>query len=296
MAEQIERAEKKWLKIKITGDPSLTDALTDYLVGVFEAGVEIGVDDPAVTAFIELREDAQILEKIHQYARELAAIFKTEIPQITAEILQDQDWGSSWKVHFKPFAITPGLVIAPTWEQYQASGQEKVIVMDPGMAFGTGHHATTALCVAMIDKALRQCPEKRVLDVGTGTGILAMAAMLFGASSVTAIDNDEEAVSAAIENAAFNGMAATIDVSGKLIDQLTGSFDLVVANIIHDALYAMVEDFARLVKPDGFLILSGILLENQVDSIQGRYREYGFSLVEQQEQGEWAALWLRRMS
>ena len=296
MAEQAERAEKKWLKIKITGDPSLSDALTDYLVGVFEAGVEIGVDDPAVTAFIELRDDAQLLEKIHQYSQELATIFKTEIPQITSEILQDQDWGSSWKEHFKPFAIIPGLIITPTWEEYQASSQDKVIIMDPGMAFGTGHHATTALCVAMIDKALRQCPEKTVLDVGTGTGILAMAAALFGASSVTAIDNDEEAVSAAIENVAFNGMAATIDVSGKLIDQLTGSFDLVVANIIHDALYAMVEDFARLVKPGGFLILSGILLENQVDSIQSRYQEYGFSLVEQMEQGEWASLWLRRTS
>ena len=106
------------------------------------------------------------------------------------EILEDQDWSETWKVHFKPFAIVPGLVIAPTWEQYETASDEQVIMMDPGMAFGTGHHETTRLCLELLRESEPICSGCTMRDVCTGTGILAMVALLFGARRAIGIDND----------------------------------------------------------------------------------------------------------
>ena len=296
MTEHSETPPKKWLKVTVSEASVLADALSDYLVGVLDAGVELDVEGTAVTAFLECKEQSQeeILGKITAHIDELTSIFKVSSPKISAEILEDQDWGSNWKKHFVPFAIIPGLIIAPTWEQYQAAAGEKVIVMDPGMAFGTGHHATTRLCVSMIKESLGRKPSKRALDVGTGTGILAMSAVLFGAPDVVAIDNDDDAVTAAAENIALNRLADTVKVSATPLADLAGTFDLVIANIIHDVLISMADDFTRLVERGGNLLLSGLLAGAQVDSIVSRYSSCGFSVAEQFEDGEWAAVWLCR--
>lgn len=292
--------EKKWLQLTITCNPQLTDAISDYLVGVLEAGVEIGVDDhlfeQTLHAYLEEPNPTaeyicRIGVQVDGYLKELAMIFQVDAPKLTTAVFEDEDWGSNWKKHFTPFAIIPGLVIKPTWEGYASRSGEVVIEMDPGMAFGTGHHATTSLCMEFIRSVVEKRPGK-VLDVGTGTGILAMAAALFGAPEVMAIDNDPEAVAAAFENVAHNGLQDRITVEITPLESLEGQYSLVVANIIHDVLLMMVGDLTRLTAAGGSLVLSGILKDVQADNIIRVYAQAGFVCSGREEKGEWAALHL----
>jgi len=290
---------RRWLKISITADPALTDAIEDFLVGISDAGVELAADQPGETTLIhgyfdktqkDEAEIEQILNQLTGYLRELAEIFEVAVPAITTAFIDDEDWSATWKEHFKPFAIIPGLVIAPTWEEYAAKEGEQVIVMDPGMAFGTGHHATTSLSLQLLREALAGRTDSSVLDVGTGTGILGMAAALFGAARVMAIDNDPEAVTAAGENIARNNLQSVMEVDITPLSSVTGPFSLVVANIVHDVLLALAPDLTRLTAAGGRLILSGILAGPQVASIIACFTTAGFSLIRQEQKKEWSAL------
>ncbi|HIP40042.1 MAG TPA: 50S ribosomal protein L11 methyltransferase [Desulfocapsa sulfexigens] len=294
-----------WLKARITMVPVLEDAIIDYLVGVMGAGVEQAVesDKPGLclNVFLEdqspdkqTRKDLQ--DKLEAYLNELAKIFQVEQPEISWERLEDQDWSSNWKVHFKPFVITSGLVIAPTWEHYTAKEGEKVIVMDPGMAFGTGHHASTSLSLDFIRQILLSNNGCRVLDVGTGTGILGMGATLFGAERVLGIDNDPEAVRAATENAALNNLSPTMEVTLTPLGEIEERFSLIVANIIHDVLLTMAGDFHRLLEKNGNLVLSGILHGEQEENIGRLFEKHGFTLEGRKQRDEWAALHLSKSS
>lgn len=291
---------KRWLELTITCSVQLTDAITDYLIGVFDAGVEVGVDDHllehTIHAYLEKENPdeefiAGIAVQVSDYLAELAGIFEVDPPRLTTSVLEDEDWSSNWKKHFRPFAVSAGLIIKPTWEEYQPAMGEVVIEMDPGMAFGTGHHATTSLCIGFIRTVVESRPGT-VLDVGTGTGILAMAAALFGAPSVMAIDNDPEAVTAAFENVTHNGLQDKVKVEITPLEELEGNYSLVVANIIHDALLMMVSDLTRLTAAGGSLVLSGILREFQADNITSTYEKAGFVVAGREEKDEWAALHL----
>lgn len=291
---------KKWLKITIITNPALVDSISDYLVGIIGAGVEIGVDEhislTTLNGFMssvnpEPKEIERVVAQVENYMKDLAEIFKVEVPQLSWVVIEDEDWGKSWKKHFTPFAIVSGLVIAPTWEQYQAGKGEHVIVMDPGMAFGTGHHATTALTLQLIDEELQSSGSgKNVLDVGTGTGILGMAAALFGAEKVLGIDNDQDAVIAARENVLRNNLASVMEVNDSLLVDLEDQYTLVVANIIHDVLVQMAEDLQRLTTTGGKLILSGILHGPQARNIISIFQGCSFTLEKEKQREEWAVL------
>ncbi|MBU1137829.1 MAG: 50S ribosomal protein L11 methyltransferase [Proteobacteria bacterium] len=289
-----------WLKAVIELDPVLEEAVSEYLVGVLGAGVEQAADTvgPSLCLNVFMEEknlDAgqrqELQDNVKRQLDELAAIFEVSPPHISWEQIEDQDWSSNWKVHFKPFAIVPGLVIAPTWEEYQAKEGEKVIVMDPGMAFGTGHHGTTALSLAFVQEIVSQGKGDRVLDVGTGTGILGMGAALFGASRVLAIDNDPEAVRAASENVVLNKLESVMEVTLTPLDQVKTGYDLIIANIIHDVLLTMSDDFSRLLTSGGNLVLSGLLHGEQEENIIRVFEGIGFVLQGREQQDEWAALW-----
>ncbi|MGB5230150.1 MAG: 50S ribosomal protein L11 methyltransferase [Desulfoprunum sp.] len=291
------------LKLSICTDPVLVDPISDFLLGVTESAVEIDVDDrdgrQCLTAYLaeadmEEGQRRRVIRQIGDYLAELAQIFEVEEPSLAVSEYAEEDWGSNWKKHFVPFAIVPGLVIAPTWEQYQAAPGERVIVMDPGMAFGTGHHATTSLCLALVREVVEGGGGSRVLDVGTGTGILGMAAALFGAARVLAIDNDPLAVAAAGENVARNHLAAVVEVSGVVLEQVAGGYTLVVANIIHDTLLEMAGTLERLVEPGGALVLSGILQGEQTENIARCFAGLGIAPVRVERLTEWSALLLRK--
>ena len=290
-------AAGQWLQVTITGEAALLDALADYLMGAFAAAVEISVDQPRLQAFLAappVSGRLRLLAQIEQYSQETAAIFDVAPPQISWQILADQDWGSSWKEHFHPFSLIPGLVIAPTWEEYIAEPGEQVIVMDPGMAFGTGHHATTSLCAGMVREAVRRGGVATVLDVGTGTGVLAMTAALAGARRVLGIDNDPLAVTAATANVAVNGLTERVTISGEEVAAVDGEYELVAANIVHDVLIELAAQLSRLTAAGGALVLSGILLDRQLDSIRRHFMNLGYCEVQAEEEGEWAALWLTK--
>jgi ribosomal protein L11 methyltransferase len=290
---------RQWLKVSITTDPVLIDAIEDFMMGISGAGVELAVDQPGDTAtlnawFDKNQEDQPdtnlILTQLASHLQELATIFEVAVPTITTTFIEDEDWSATWKEHFKPFAIIPGLIIVPTWEEYQPKEQEQVIVMDPGMAFGTGHHATTSLSLQLVQAVLSGKSNTSVLDVGTGTGILGMAAALFGASMVLAIDNDPEAVSAAKKNVAINKLQQIMEVQITPLASLTAPFSLVIANIVHDVLLELAPDLGRLTANGGQLILSGLLAGQQVTNIVACFTALGFSLNRQEQKKEWATL------
>ncbi len=293
-----------WLTAHITLNPILEEAVTDFLLGVMSGAVEQAVDDTSegltLNVYFEEKDQeeqsrAALQKKVENQLWELADIFQVENPVISWELIEDQDWSSNWKIHFKPFAITKGLIIVPTWEDYQPAENEQIITMDPGMAFGTGHHATTSMSLDFLRQVVQNSTTAiSVLDVGCGTGILGMGAALFGADKVLGIDNDPEAVRVANENVALNIGAASMQVAKTPLQDLEESFDCIVANIIHDVLLTMKGDFFRLLKRSGDLILSGILHGKQEKNIIQRFEESGFIFVEKEQEEEWAALHLRK--
>lgn len=292
--------KKKWLKLTINCTPQLVEPVSDFVLGVVEAGVETGAPDEPHYGTVQVyvsepdpdeREIARIVETIDGQLANLAAIFGVEKPTLAQELIVEEDWGKSWKEHFKPLPIVPGLTIVPSWEQYEQTGDELVIVMDPGMAFGTGHHATTALCAGFLQDLAQNKPLGRVLDVGTGTGILAMAAALFDAGQVYGIDNDPEAVKAATENVAGNNLQEKVAIDIAPLATLSGNYDTIVANIISSVLLEMADDLTRLLAAGGQLILSGILAGAQEQEVIAGFRKRGLIFVESRQQKEWVALY-----
>lgn len=293
------KSKSCWLTAHIQLNPALEEAVIDFLVGVMHGAVEQTVDtegpgmrlnvyfeekNPNEQARLQLQNDLQV-----QLA-ELAQIFQVKEPEVSWELIEDQDWSSNWKVHFKPFEITKGLSIVPSWEEYQPRENEKVITMDPGMAFGTGHHASTSLALDLIRQTMSSGRQSfSVLDVGCGTGILAMGAVLFGATEVVGVDNDPEAVRVARENVELNGCGSRVEISQTALQDLSRKFDCIVANIIHDVLITMKGDFKRLLVRGGDLILSGILQGAQEQNIIQVYEQSGFSLVRKELKEEWAS-------
>ncbi|MDJ0622854.1 MAG: 50S ribosomal protein L11 methyltransferase [Desulfocapsaceae bacterium] len=297
---------KTWLKITLVTAPVLVEPLSDFLVGVIGSGVEVDQLESSSQQIIKVYVDKesptaeevqQIINRISDYAQEMSNIFKVETPQLDHELIGEEDWGQTWKKHFSPYYLTPHLVVAPTWEKYEVQEEEKVMVMDPGMAFGTGHHATTSLVAQfMEEEILKRRNDRSVLDVGTGTGILGMAAALFGAKEVFGIDNDPVAVQIARENCRMNNLSGIMQVSEEPLENLTGHHSLVVANIIHDVLLSMSADLQRLTEIGGKLVLSGLLAGTQAESAKAVYERCGFILEELRTQQEWAALLMRRKS
>lgn len=295
------------LKLDIELNSRLVNAFSDHLIGVYGAAVESvapdeegPIEDPVVLqAFLEkdlssIAEAELLAAQICEYGGELAQIFSCTAPTVSVAILEDQDWSETWKVHFKPFAIIPGLVIAPTWELYEAGRDEQVIVMDPGMAFGTGHHETTRLCLELLCEAESISSGGTMLDVGTGTGILAMAAILFGARRVVGIDNDAEAVKTARANCRLNRLSNRMEVSGRALKDIETTFDLVTANIVHDVLLELSDDLARVAVDGGALLLSGLIDGEQDENISQCFEDKGFRLIEKRTDGQWCALLLKK--
>ncbi len=295
--------KKNWLKIIITADPLLVEPLSDFLIGVFNAGVETGAWGETgygmVTAWYpnenpSQKECEEVLARLHDHIAELEEVLDKSGTKVDWEMVAEQDWNTSWKKYFTPFEVISGLVIVPGWEKYSPKGEEKVLIMDPGMAFGTGHHDTTGFSLEFLRKSLAEKTGQSVLDVGCGTGILGIGALLFGAGRVVAIDNDNEAIAAATENAAKNGMSMQMTVTSAPLIDIEGEYDIVVANIIHDVLLALAGDLTAHLVPGGSLILSGVLKGAQTESLGNFFTNKGFVIQESRQGREWAALWLKK--
>ncbi|MEW6426642.1 MAG: 50S ribosomal protein L11 methyltransferase [Thermodesulfobacteriota bacterium] len=289
---------KEWLVLELTVPGRMTDYFAAFLTDLAGSGVEVrpAADTGSETLITYLPADQHLPEKKERFLAFLAASSPAGAPFAWQEnTIADEDWNANWKRHFKPERITARLIIKPTWEEYQAGPGEIVIEIDPKMAFGTGHHASTRLALQLIETVFAMGPSPAaVLDVGTGTGILAMAAAGYGAARVVATDNDPEAVAAAVENIAQNRLGQQVTASGCDLENVAGPFDLVLANIIHDTLLELAPALVAKIGEGGHLILAGILRGEQEASIVARYREHGLQAVEVRHQEEWAALLLGR--
>jgi ribosomal protein L11 methyltransferase len=238
--------------------------------------------------------------KLEAFLAQLGKRGLGEAPQIIgSEPVPEEDWQRTWRVHFQTAHVTPRLVVKPPWEEYVPVGDEHVIEIDPGMAFGTGLHASTRLTLSFIDDLYPETgtdtifPE-RVLDVGVGTGILSMACVLLGAKEVFAIDIDPQAVTAARENIVRNELEETIVVTGQELATVEGSFSLITANILFNTLVVLAADLAKRLDPGGALLCAGILAGEQQKKLRKVFEGYGLTCVEERTEGDWAALRLDR--
>ena len=293
-----DQTSPKWLKVSLNCPKTVQEAISDLLGVLSRSGVEqtpVRNGKSTVTGFFRLdqgKSREQILDLLEKEIAQLFWLYRLTPPEPVCSIIDDEDWSTSWQQFFKPFAIIPGLVIKPSWESYEPRPDEQVIEIDPGMAFGTGQHCSTKLALDFIHDCFQDNPPKNVLDVGTGTGILAMATVLFGAEQVVAIDNDSEAVRVATENIANNNLQHIINTSATEIADIRGSFDLICANIVHDVLVDLAPDIERLLSPGGKLVLAGILRGSQVKNIIDMYREMNINLLTTAYENEWASLLL----
>lgn len=205
------------------------------------------------------------------------------------EIVGD-GWRDAWKEHFRPFAVCDGIVIRPPWEPYAPKPGEDVLELEPGRAFGTGLHETTSLVAQALKANGSDVAGRQMLDVGCGSGILALLALKLGAAHARAIDVDGDAIEVTRENAARNGMSERIDADTTNIDDIRDAFPVVVANIEARVLIPMAKTLMGRVLPSGLLVLSGILVPQRDDVIEA-YK--AFALLDAPAKGEWVAIVLR---
>ena len=207
---------------------------------------------------------------------------------ITVESVQESDWENEWKKYFKPFQVTDQFTIIPTWESYDTEDEEQLtILMDPGMAFGTGTHATTKLSLLALEKIIEE--DDVVVDVGSGSGILSIAASLLKAKHVYSYDLDKVAVNSSINNRDLNNLTNAISVkqNNLLKDvQFDEKVDVVVANILAHIILLMVDDAYIQLKENGYFIVSGII-EKEADTIERVLRDRGFSIIEKMTEENW---------
>jgi ribosomal protein L11 methyltransferase len=234
--------------------------------------------------FPEDSELADKLEKLDLGIRELLQRFPDWVVQARGISLKEEDWETAWKAYYKPVRIGKHFLIKPTWEQVDLLPGDVVLELDPGMAFGTGTHPTTTLCLRTLEGMIK--PGQDVFDLGTGSGILAIAAAKLGAK-VEAVDLDSVAIRVAQENVNLNQVNDQVRVlHGDLGKVLTGQADVVIANIIADVILILLQDLKRILRADGEFLASGII-ENRADEVEAGLRESGLEIMERIEDGGW---------
>jgi ribosomal protein L11 methyltransferase len=253
--------------------------------------------------FSEELEIDPILGQFKEQVRRLEQLaIDTGNPLIDVRVVDDEDWANAWKQYFKPLRISPRLTIKPTWEPYEPGPGEVILELDPGMAFGTGTHATTALCLQTLEQVIRGGED--VIDVGTGSGILAVAAAKLGARHVLALDLDPVAVSSATENAKLNGLEERITVRrSDLLHAIREGQEaepgvnipvqIVVANILAEIIVRFVSDVYRVLEPGGIYIASGII-GSKAGEVREALETAGFTVIGETTDQDWVVLTARK--
>ncbi|ARK29314.1 50S ribosomal protein L11 methyltransferase [Halalkalibacter krulwichiae] len=206
--------------------------------------------------------------------------------------VHEEEWATAWKKYYKPVKVSSSITITPTWEEYQPTVGEMVIELDPGMAFGTGTHPTTVLCIQALDKYLNG--GETVVDVGTGSGVLSIAAAKLGVKSVLALDLDYVAVESAALNVNLNRVQDVVTVKqNNLLEDVDGQYDIVVANILAEVIVRFVQDAAAVLKPNGLYITSGII-KRKKQEVKDALLAGGFNIEEVIEMDDWVAIIARK--
>lgn len=305
----------EWIEIKVLVNREATEAVSEILIQQGADGVAI--DDSLdyqlhEEKFGEIIPEINLNEMVEISAyypeniaiQEVSEDNKHKITQLTdfglkigdfsvsLDALAEENWANSWKKYFEPTRITRYFTIVPSWTDYKVEfSDEKLIVLDPGMAFGTGTHPTTKLSIQALETKLRG--NERLIDVGTGSGVLSIAASLLGAKEILATDIDDIAVKVAKENIALNPLKNIEVRASDLLKSIDFKADIIVANILADILVDIMSDAKRLLEEHGFLILSGII-EDKLSIVENAYLAEGFVLEEKMQIGEWNCLILKK--
>ena len=276
---------KNWVEVSVQIDPSLLEVVANDIFALGAEGLE--EKDACVKLYFSgERWNQQTQKSLVGIITKLNSEFNSSY--IRTEIVPYQDWTESWKENFKLFHLIDNIIVKPDWDDYQAQEGEIVITISPKMAFGTGHHETTQLVMLMLQKYLRD--GQRLLDAGTGSGILAILAAQLGAREITAFDNDPIAIENAKENFYLNNIKIKHNIfCGILEDLEISKYDVLVANIDRNVLLKLPEKLIGYIKPGGTLILSGLLSRDE-DKILNAYEEFDWRAVEKDQKGAWIVL------
>jgi ribosomal protein L11 methyltransferase len=286
--------EMEWLEVSVEVDRETAEAVAEVLSRYAHRGVvvESGPDgwesDPVVVrGYLPVDDDLWNTKKrVEEGLWHLGQI--RPIPAPSFRKVAEKDWAEAWKERLKVLHVGERIVICPSWLTYEPRPEEILIQLDPGMAFGTGLHPTTQSCLRALERFVE--PGIAVLDLGTGSGILAIAAAKLGAERVAALDSDQEAVTVARGNVIKNDVDRQINVRQGSLAEVTGAYDLVVVNILARVIVEMVgEGLSERLRPDGVLVAAGITTD-QVSEVAEAFEGGGLELVDQRQQGDWVSL------
>lgn len=299
---------KSWIEVSVVVEAELAEPVAEVLVDYLSKGVvletlqaevppqDAGQSPPSVRVYGYLPVDEQLenrQRKIQEALYYLGTI--RSIPQPTFTELEDENWASAWQKRYRPLPLGSNLIIVPTWLSNPDSSRLPIF-LDPGMAFGSGTHPTTQLCIELIAESLAQQPSARMIDIGCGSGILSIAAVKLGVEHVLGVDRDPGAVRVALANARTNGVEEKIQfATGSVPEILEGTLSLrraplVAVNIIAPVLSELLDQgLVRTVAPGGVLVLSGMLAE-QAPEIEERLEDSKLVIKTRKQQGDWVGL------
>ncbi|MCF8060966.1 MAG: 50S ribosomal protein L11 methyltransferase [Deltaproteobacteria bacterium] len=286
-----------WIEISVQSDPCTHEAVSHFLMETLGCdGVALDSRcESVLKAYLPSGGSPESLElRIEAFLAGLADCFPdTDPPGYRLGCIQDQDWRTAWRKHFRPERVTPGLLVVPAWEPVPRGLLGRVLRMDPGPAFGTGQHATTRMCLQALEDLAPKGPWS-LLDVGTGSGILAMYGVLLGASPVEGLDVDEEALRWAEWNLELNDLSGAVRLSTDSIDTCRAPYTVVTANLILDVIQDLLPRLTAAVRLRGSLVLSGLLRE-QVPLVTPALVRAGFGSARELRQEEWACVVAERV-
>jgi ribosomal protein L11 methyltransferase len=302
----------KWLEVKVTTSVEAEEAITNIMHEIGAGGVVIedpndlkmlnddsewdyvdpdmivNSDKVVISAYFPLMPNT--VDKVSIIKDRIMGLkeYNLDIGDFTFETseVDDNDWANSWKKHYKPFKIGKRVVIKPSWEDYTPLGNDIVVELDPGMAFGTGSHETTKMCIEFLEDNVK--PNDVVFDVGCGTGILSIVSSKLGAKKVYAVDLDDVAIKVASLNVKLNNLNNVEVLKSDLLHELTGKADLIVANIIADIIIKATYDIHEKLNENGIFISSGIIKDRK-DDVLDAISKY-FDIIDIKEDGEWIAI------
>ena len=277
--------EQNWIEVNVNINPSLLDTISNDIFSLGADGLE-EADDLVKIYFQSQQWNESKLNLLVETISRFNPDFNSSY--IHTKNIPFQDWTENWKENFKLFNLTDEIIIKPDWNAYQPQKSEIVITISPKMAFGTGHHETTQLVMLMMQKYLKK--GQRLMDAGTGSGILAILAAKLGADEITVFDNDPVAAENTKENFLQNNINIKHNIICGVLDDIEQSeYDIIVANIDRCVLLGMPGKFLDYIKPGGKLILSGLLSRDE-DKILTAYEEFNWKVVEKDQKGAWIVL------